>query len=258
MTRSHGFSTPRRTDRRTRSPWSRATNSSRTASSDGGRWPSRGWSAASTESSRGRSSVSRPPDRSRRSWRSWRSSNAAPRTCRSTRPTPPNASSSCSIAPVRRSSWPRPTTTSIGSERCLSPSPTPGLPRGPPTTTLLRLPDPPTGPDDLAYVMFTSGSTGEPKGVMVPHRAVVRLVRDADYIDLGPSETMLLLAPLTFDVDHARAVGTTAQRRPAGHRAGRPARSSGAARRTPAARRDDALADLGPFPLRRRARSRRR
>ena len=61
------------------------------------------------------------------------------------------------------------------------------------------LPHPPTGPDDLAYVMFTSGSTGEPKGVMVPHRAVVRLVRDADYVDLGPGETMLLLAPLTFD-----------------------------------------------------------
>ncbi|MFD4789606.1 amino acid adenylation domain-containing protein, partial [Streptomyces sp. NPDC058459] len=29
-----------------------------------------------------------------------------------------------------------------------------------------------TGPDQLAYIMFTSGSSGTPKGVMVPHRAV--------------------------------------------------------------------------------------
>ncbi|MFC9472712.1 amino acid adenylation domain-containing protein [Nocardia sp. NPDC056952] len=32
---------------------------------------------------------------------------------------------------------------------------------------------PPTGADDLMYVMYTSGSTGTPKGVEVPHRGVV-------------------------------------------------------------------------------------
>jgi non-ribosomal peptide synthetase component F len=32
-------------------------------------------------------------------------------------------------------------------------------------------------PTDLAYVMYTSGSTGVPKGVMVPNRGVVRLVK---------------------------------------------------------------------------------
>lgn len=50
-----------------------------------------------------------------------------------------------------------------------------------------------------AYVMFTSGSVGEPKGVAVPHRAVVRLVRDTSYIPFGPEQVFLLLAPLGFD-----------------------------------------------------------
>ena len=54
-------------------------------------------------------------------------------------------------------------------------------------------------PEDPAYVMFTSGSTGEPKGVVVPHRGVLRLVRGADYLAFGPAEVGLLLAPLTFD-----------------------------------------------------------
>ncbi|MBB5867838.1 amino acid adenylation domain-containing protein [Allocatelliglobosispora scoriae] len=59
--------------------------------------------------------------------------------------------------------------------------------------------DLPVAPDNLAYVMYTSGSTGVPKGVMVPHRAVVRLVRDADYARLGPSETLALISSIAFD-----------------------------------------------------------
>ena len=56
----------------------------------------------------------------------------------------------------------------------------------------------PVHPDGLAYISFTSGSTGLPKGVAVPHRAVVRLVR-GEFADLGPQETFLQLAPVSFD-----------------------------------------------------------
>jgi amino acid adenylation domain-containing protein len=56
-----------------------------------------------------------------------------------------------------------------------------------------------SSPEELAYVMFTSGSTGAPKGVEVPHRAVVRLVANTDYIEFGVNEVFLHAAPLTFD-----------------------------------------------------------
>ncbi|HEX2206854.1 MAG TPA: amino acid adenylation domain-containing protein, partial [Longimicrobium sp.] len=56
-----------------------------------------------------------------------------------------------------------------------------------------------TGPESVAYVMYTSGSTGTPKGVEVPHRAVVRLVRETDFIRIDPSEVYLQLAPASFD-----------------------------------------------------------
>lgn len=61
--------------------------------------------------------------------------------------------------------------------------------------------DPPytNTPGDLAYVMFTSGTTGKPKGVMVPHRGIVRLVVDPDYVELRPDDVLLQFAPLSFD-----------------------------------------------------------
>jgi amino acid adenylation domain-containing protein/non-ribosomal peptide synthase protein (TIGR01720 family) len=54
-------------------------------------------------------------------------------------------------------------------------------------------------PDSLVYVMYTSGSTGIPKGIEIPHRAVARLVKNTNYCRFGPSETFLQFAPLSFD-----------------------------------------------------------
>jgi amino acid adenylation domain-containing protein len=60
-------------------------------------------------------------------------------------------------------------------------------------------PNLPIDPDNLAYLMYTSGSTGEPKGISIPHRGIVRLVKESDYAELGPAEVILQLAPMTFD-----------------------------------------------------------
>uniref|UniRef100_A0AAU2JWR9 Amino acid adenylation domain-containing protein n=1 Tax=Streptomyces sp. NBC_00049 TaxID=2903617 RepID=A0AAU2JWR9_9ACTN len=53
--------------------------------------------------------------------------------------------------------------------------------------------------DDLAYLMYTSGSTGRPKAVMVEHRNITNLVTNPNYVELGPDDRILQLAPVAFD-----------------------------------------------------------
>lgn len=56
-----------------------------------------------------------------------------------------------------------------------------------------------TESDDPVYIMHTSGSTGDPKGVAVPHRAILRLVVNSNYFTVGEEDRFLQYAPVSFD-----------------------------------------------------------
>ncbi|MEU4507700.1 amino acid adenylation domain-containing protein [Streptomyces sp. NPDC024089] len=54
-------------------------------------------------------------------------------------------------------------------------------------------------PESLACVMFTSGSTGVPKGVAASHRALAATFIGPDYLDFGPGQTYLQSSPVSWD-----------------------------------------------------------
>jgi amino acid adenylation domain-containing protein len=56
-----------------------------------------------------------------------------------------------------------------------------------------------TQAEDLAYLMYTSGSTGQPKGVGVPHRAINRLVRNTNYVKFDESDRVAQISNASFD-----------------------------------------------------------
>lgn len=60
---------------------------------------------------------------------------------------------------------------------------------------------PGAGQDDLAYVLYTSGTTGEPKGVMISHRSVANVVADCNArFDIGPADRFIAVSAVHFDL----------------------------------------------------------
>ncbi|HEX4729012.1 MAG TPA: amino acid adenylation domain-containing protein, partial [Jatrophihabitans sp.] len=54
-------------------------------------------------------------------------------------------------------------------------------------------------PAQIAYLAYTSGSTGVPKAAMIPHTAVIRLVSHANFLTVRRDDVFVQLAPLAFD-----------------------------------------------------------
>ncbi|WNG46585.1 amino acid adenylation domain-containing protein [Archangium minus] len=65
----------------------------------------------------------------------------------------------------------------------------------------------PVGAESLAYVMYTSGSTGKPKGVCIPHRGVVRLVRDTCVLQVTAEDRFTQMSNTSFDASNLELWG---------------------------------------------------
>ena len=57
----------------------------------------------------------------------------------------------------------------------------------------------PLDPESIAVLVYTSGSTGTPKGACIPHRAVVRTVRNTNYLQVLPQDRVAQSTSPSFD-----------------------------------------------------------
>lgn len=63
-------------------------------------------------------------------------------------------------------------------------------------------------PMDAAYIMYTSGSTGQPKGIKISHRGIVRLVKNTNYILFHPEDRVSHATSISFDISTVEIWGS--------------------------------------------------